>query len=424
MTGSCAVGPGQQLVERRIAVAAACRGRLRERDVLVQRRVLVAGGGLDRGDDLARDAELGEVAEARLAVGAVVAHRLVEPDEALLDEVVRVAADQEVRRGLEPHEAVVALDDAVVGVLAALLGERDQVVIIKLDFTLRLCPLRRIGAPGRRAGTGSAGEVAERAIECSSPAQSGPLKLGGARTSPGAPGFCSRSLKLDYSLISGAAVWVSYESLSRPLRRNCKIPYTSAAAAVETLSEPTFPRIGSDDELVAGLRHARAQPASLRAEHQHHPPAVVGAVVGHARVGGGAVDPGLAPLGLRRASRPGCARARSRRCSTAPAEALQTAGVTSAERRSGSTTPAQPGRLGHAADRAEVVRVLHLVEAQHERVVGLQQRVGVRVRVGLDLGADALVVGRAAALLELVRPRRRRTSTSPSHTSRAARSVA
>ena len=26
--------------------------------------------------------------------------------------------------------------------------------------------------------------------------------------------------------------------------RNCKIPYTSAAAAVETLSEPTLPRRG------------------------------------------------------------------------------------------------------------------------------------------------------------------------------------
>src|SRR6185503_8028312 len=111
--------------------------------VLVERCVLVAGRGLDRGDDLARDAELGEVAEARLAIGAVVADRLVEADEALLDEVVPVAADEEVRRGLEAHEAVVALDDAVHRILAALLGQSDQKVIIKLR--LRLSPANSWG---------------------------------------------------------------------------------------------------------------------------------------------------------------------------------------------------------------------------------------------------------------------------------------
>jgi hypothetical protein len=67
----------QDLVERGFRVAAR-RRRLAERDVLVEGRVLVAGRGLDRGDDLAGDAELGEVAEARLAVGPVVANRLVE----------------------------------------------------------------------------------------------------------------------------------------------------------------------------------------------------------------------------------------------------------------------------------------------------------------------------------------------------------
>jgi len=62
--------------------------------------VLVARRGLDRGDDLARDAQLREVAEARLAVGAEVADRLVQTDEAFLDEVVAVAAGEEVRRRL------------------------------------------------------------------------------------------------------------------------------------------------------------------------------------------------------------------------------------------------------------------------------------------------------------------------------------
>ena len=43
-----------------------------------------------------------------------------------------------------------------------------------------------------------------------------------------------------------AAVSGSYGALSRVLPRNCKIPYTSAAAAVATLSEPTRPRTGRD----------------------------------------------------------------------------------------------------------------------------------------------------------------------------------
>src|SRR6476646_5804864 len=126
----------QDLVEGRLAVGRAGR-RARERDVLVQRRVLVARGRLDRGDDLARDAELGEVAEARLAVRAVVAHGLVEPDEALLDEVVGVTAGEEVRRGLQADEAVVPAHDAVVRRRIALLGKGDEIAIFNLDVTLR-----------------------------------------------------------------------------------------------------------------------------------------------------------------------------------------------------------------------------------------------------------------------------------------------
>src|SRR4051794_10431233 len=129
---------GQDLVERRLAVADGGRRR-GERDVLVQRLVLVARRRLHRGDDLPRDAQLREVAEARLAVGAVVADRLVEADEALLDQVVAVAAGQEVRRRLEAHEAVVAAHETLVRRRVALLGERDEVPVFYLDLTLRPC---------------------------------------------------------------------------------------------------------------------------------------------------------------------------------------------------------------------------------------------------------------------------------------------
>src|SRR5262249_61292036 len=123
-------------------------GGLAEGDVLVERGVLVAGRRLHRGDDLAGNAELGEVAKARLAVGAVVANRLVQADKALLDQVVGLPAEQEVGRRLEADEAAIAADDRVVGVGLALLGKGDEVVIIK--FSLRVRVASRTGAGSRR----------------------------------------------------------------------------------------------------------------------------------------------------------------------------------------------------------------------------------------------------------------------------------
>jgi hypothetical protein len=100
--------------------------------------VLVAGRRLHRGDDLARDAELREVAERRLAVGPEVADRLVEADQALLDQVLAVAPDEEVGGRLEAHERGVAPNEAVVGVMASLPGEGEEVAILDLDLSLSL----------------------------------------------------------------------------------------------------------------------------------------------------------------------------------------------------------------------------------------------------------------------------------------------
>ena len=80
--------PGQHLVEGGVVVAGVTGRRARERDVLVEGAVLVASGRLHRSDDLPRDAQLGEVAKARLAIGAIVADRLVQADQALLDQVL------------------------------------------------------------------------------------------------------------------------------------------------------------------------------------------------------------------------------------------------------------------------------------------------------------------------------------------------
>ena len=94
--GSLTAGPGQRVAEGAVVALLAGRG-VAERHVLVQRRVLEARRRLDRRDDLPRHAQLGERTERRLLVGPEVAHRLVEADEALLDQVLRVAAGEEVR---------------------------------------------------------------------------------------------------------------------------------------------------------------------------------------------------------------------------------------------------------------------------------------------------------------------------------------
>src|SRR5205085_10771270 len=95
--------------------------------------------------------ELREVAEGRLPVRAVVAHGLVETDQAFLDQVVRVTAGKEVRGRLETDEAVVTADDPVVGGGVTLLRQGDQVAILDLNLTLRLCgdPRHSNVLPGR-----------------------------------------------------------------------------------------------------------------------------------------------------------------------------------------------------------------------------------------------------------------------------------
>ena len=55
------------------------------------------------------------------------------------------------------------------------------------------------------------------------------------------------------------------------------------------------------------------------------------------------------------------------RCSTAPADALHTAGVTSAARRSQMTTPVAPAHSAVRQIDAEVLRVLDLVERDDQR---------------------------------------------------------
>src|SRR5205085_5271577 len=117
---------GQRVAERRVALAVVAGRSVAERDVRVERRVLEACRALDRGDVLPGDAKLREGAKRRLLVGPEVPHRLVEADQPLLDQVVAVAADEEVRARLEPDERRVAPNQRVESGLIAVSGLEDE----------------------------------------------------------------------------------------------------------------------------------------------------------------------------------------------------------------------------------------------------------------------------------------------------------
>src|SRR5262249_52114884 len=112
-----------------------------ERDVGVERRVLEAGGGLDRRDDLARDAELGKAAERGLLVGPKVPHRLVETDQPFLQQIVVVTARKEVRTRLEAEETRIPANQRVQGDRVAVPSLENELKILEfsLDFLRRAC---------------------------------------------------------------------------------------------------------------------------------------------------------------------------------------------------------------------------------------------------------------------------------------------
>src|SRR6266511_6316521 len=127
-------------------------------DIGVQRRMLEAGRCLDGRDDLACHAELGEAAKRRLLVGPEVPHRLVEPDQALLDEVLGVTARQEVRTRLEADETGVAADQNVERPAVAVPGAQHELEIFELPLGLLRSgcgPCGHLASPGVRGETRS-----------------------------------------------------------------------------------------------------------------------------------------------------------------------------------------------------------------------------------------------------------------------------
>ena len=150
-----------------------------------------------------------------------------------------------------------------------------------------------------------------------------------------------RSLKLNSSLIIGreyAGLWTPVKGRLAKLQDS--VHQGSGGGGHVERSDPAALR--QRDELVAAVGHTRAQAAALRAEHEHHPPAVVGLLVGRRGLGRRRRRPRRSrsfavrqPVGQVAAPAPR-ADARPR-----PLTPCTTAAVTSADRRSGITTPAR-----------------------------------------------------------------------------------
>ena len=126
------------------------------------------------------------------------------------------------------------------------------------------------------------------------------------------------------------------------------------------------------------------------------------------------------------ASRPGSGTTAIGRCSTAPADARQTAAVTVALRCRGTISPSAPAHSADARDRAEVVRVGDLVERHDQRAVAAP-RARRRRRTGTDRRARPRPGGPGSRPAR--RPRRGARESAPAlrpatRPRRAARSVA
>src|SRR5262245_745553 len=98
--------------------------------------MLEARRGLDRRDDLARNAELGEAAERSLLLDPEIPDRFVQPDQALLNEVLGVAAGEEIRARLQPNERRVAAQKLIKRLVVAVPSTNHQLQILKFSLNL------------------------------------------------------------------------------------------------------------------------------------------------------------------------------------------------------------------------------------------------------------------------------------------------
>src|SRR5207244_10544754 len=144
----------QGVPERALAVRLLPGRCVAEGDVSVQRCVLEPGRRLDRRDDLAGDAELRKAPERGSLVGTEVPHRLVEADQALLEEILGVPAGEEVGARLQPDEARVAPDQNVECGAVPVPRAQHELEVFELPLSLLRSGCGPCGHPGLPRGSG------------------------------------------------------------------------------------------------------------------------------------------------------------------------------------------------------------------------------------------------------------------------------
>src|SRR5690606_39142453 len=94
----------------------------------VEGDVLLPSRALNRADDVASDAQLGEGPKGRRA-GGKIADRLVKPDHTLLKEIIIFGALQKVGPGPYVNELLVLMQEVIDGVLVASLSQGDGLFV-------------------------------------------------------------------------------------------------------------------------------------------------------------------------------------------------------------------------------------------------------------------------------------------------------
>jgi hypothetical protein len=102
--------------------------------------MLVAIGGLDGRQDLARDAELGKGSEGRRLLEVEIAHGFEEANHPLLNHVFPVGSGQEVRAGLGASEVAITREQRLDALLVAFPNSAYEIDVVELREILdRAC---------------------------------------------------------------------------------------------------------------------------------------------------------------------------------------------------------------------------------------------------------------------------------------------
>ncbi len=91
--------------------------------------MLLPGSGLDRSDDLPGDTELGKSAKRGKFVPPKIADGLVQTDHPLLNDILAIGTDKEIRSGLGFHKILIFQNQEFQGNIVATFSLADNILI-------------------------------------------------------------------------------------------------------------------------------------------------------------------------------------------------------------------------------------------------------------------------------------------------------